>query len=395
MILSVTFSKPSENVETILGKKYIRIKIKHSTSAGSELPYYGEFFTSTQVFHKKFSEEETLNFIEEHCGKTFKNCTIISPENTTTYMTSRKGKITKLVKPNNQTQNIISPLKNIKETSPQINREKNRILKEGTTIPFLVQLGIMASDGKIKSSKFNKFKQINRFLEIFSDILPEIKKTDSTPYRILDFGSGKSYLTFAVHYLMTEILHLPCEIFGLDLKKDVIDYCNSLASQLKLSHITFKTGSIQDFEEKTSPDIIITLHACDTATDYALDYALRHNAKAILSVPCCQHEINSQLKKNSLKQEAPFSPFIKYGLVKERFSALATDLIRAEILESEGYKVQMMEFIDDEMTPKNIMIRAVKQKTKDCQKKLSEGTANLIKALNISQTLLDLRKPEL
>ena len=176
MILSVTFSKPSENVETILGKKYIHIKIKRSTSAGSEMPYYGEFFTSTQVFHKKFSEEEALNFIEENCGKTFKNCTIISPENTTTYMTSRKGKITKLVKPNSPAQNIISPLKNIKETSPQINREKNRILKEGTTIPFLVQLGIMASDGKIKSSKFNKFKQINRFLEIFSDILPEIKK---------------------------------------------------------------------------------------------------------------------------------------------------------------------------------------------------------------------------
>lgn len=224
MILSVTFSKPSENVETILGKKYIRIKIKRSTSAGSEMPYYGEFFTSTQVFHKKFSEEETSNFIEEHCGKTFKNCTIISPENTTTYMTSRKGKITKLVKPNSPAQNIISPLKNIKETSHQTNREKNRILKEGTNIPFLVQLGIMTSEGKIKSSKFNKFKQINRFLEIFSDILPEIKKTDSTPYRILDFGSGKSYLTFAVHYLMTEILHLPCEIFGLDLKKR----CNRL-----------------------------------------------------------------------------------------------------------------------------------------------------------------------
>lgn len=135
------------------------------------MPYYGEFFTSTQVFHKKFSEEETLNFIEEHCGKTFKNCTIISPENTTTYMTSRKGKITKLVKPNSPAQNIISPLKNIKETSHQPNREKNRILREGTNIPFLVQLGIMTSDGKIKSSKFNKFKQINRFLEIFSDIL--------------------------------------------------------------------------------------------------------------------------------------------------------------------------------------------------------------------------------
>ena len=177
----------------------------------------------------------------------------------------------------------------------------------------------------------------------------------------MDFGSGKSYLTFAVHYFLTEILKVPCRIFGLDLKKDVIDYCSALSLELGLKNLTFAVGDIAEFAEDRSPDIVITLHACDTATDFALNYAVKKGALGILSVPCCQHEINSQLKKHSSAGEGVFEPLLKYGLIKERFSALVTDALRGELLEQAGYRVQMLEFIDDEGTPKNLMIRAVKK----------------------------------
>lgn len=184
--------------------------------------------------------------------------------------------------------------------------------------------------------------------------------------RIVDFGSGKSYLTFAVHYFLTEIKNLKAEIVGLDLKKDVIDYCAGIAERLNLENISFSVGNISDYKNEKSPDIIITLHACDTATDFAIDYAVKNNAKAILSVPCCQHEINRQLDENLKKWKKSssvpelFAPILKYGIAKERFSAVLTDVLRCEVLEDFGYSVNLMEFIDMENTPKNLLIRAVK-----------------------------------
>lgn len=263
-------------------------------------------------------------------------------------------------------------------------KKKNYLLPEGRPVPFLVLLGIMNDEGKVISSRYDKFRQINRFLEFIDDILPEF--TDKTAagqtLRIADFGCGKSYLTFAVHYYLTEIRHIPCEIEGLDLKEEVITYCNEMAKKLNLQNLIFHTGNIADYSGQHNPDIVITLHACDTATDYALKYAVERGARAILSVPCCQHQINTQLQKQdkATASEIPpeFTPLLKWGIIREKFSSLVTDALRGEWLEQQNYKVQMLEFIDMEHTPKNILIRAVKKSTgKDTTNKLPALAAAL------------------
>ena len=258
----------------------------------------------------------------------------------------------------------------------------------------------MTPEGKIVNSKYDKFKQINRFLEYINDILPSVleqKKCEDYPLQIADFGCGKSYLTFAVHYYLTQIKKIDCKIIGLDLKEDVIEYCNSLAKEFDCSGLIFKTGDISkysDSEKEHNPDIVITLHACDTATDYALKYAVLKNAKAILSVPCCQHEINMQLEQNKRELENTdaeiFKPLLKYGLIRERVSALITDSLRAEYLESAGYKVDIMEFIDMSHTPKNILLRAVrKNQKKDAGDKtdVNQNKPVLIDALKIAPSI--------
>jgi len=268
-------------------------------------------------------------------------------------------------------------------------RQKNYLLKEGTPVSFLVRLGIMTPDGKIHAQKYSKFRQINRFLEYVDDILPELvgrtetdtEKLDSTKtgtpevpetdatatptqaesrvFEIVDFGCGKSYLTFAVYYYLTAIKGLTAHITGIDLKKDVIQHCKQLASDCGYKGMEFICGDVADFKGGEHPDLVITLHACDTATDYALSYAVKNEAKCILSVPCCQHELNSLLKKRV--PDNAFSTMFKYGIIKERLSALATDVMRAELLENSGYSTQILEFIDMEDTPKNLLIRAVKR----------------------------------
>ena len=283
-------------------------------------------------------------------------------------------------------------------------RTKNYLLPEGSPVPFLVHLGIMTAEGKVIKSKYDKFRQINRFLEMLDDILYDVVRlreseqipvSAENPLRIVDFGSGKSYLTFAVQHYLTEIKKIPVEIFGLDLKKDVIAYCNTLAQKLSLKNLSFAVGDIASFGEEKQSDIIVTLHACDTATDYALDYALRRKAKAILSVPCCQHELNSQLSAKSVPAGSPLAPLLKYGLIKERFAALATDTIRAEILEKSGYRVQILEFIEESATPKNLLIRAVRKSATahdlaQVQDKTLENS--LLTTLNVSQTLAQILK---
>lgn len=379
MIISCTFSKPSKNVEEIFGRDYLRIKIRGANNS-NKTSYYMEEFTKTQVFHEQKTEEELNEFIKEHAGTTFKSCVIRTESEEITYLGNKKGKITRLVKKIsenvNQTKNIIW------------NKQKNYLIPEGNPVPFLVLLGVMTTEGKVVNSKYDKFRQINRFLEFLNDILPEVQKQiGERPLRIADFGCGKSYLTFAVHYFLTQIKHLEVEIVGLDLKKDVIDYCNKIATELRLKGLKFDVGNIAEYNYKDNPDIVITLHACDTATDFALDYAVKHNCKAILSVPCCQHEINRQLNKNNVPEE--FKPLLKYGIIKERFSALATDALRAELLESQGYFVQLLEFIDMEHTPKNILIRAVKKSGPATENKESSA---LINALHIQPALEKLLK---
>ena len=363
MILSVTLSKPVNNIEETLGKPYTKIKIRAVNTADGA-SYAAEMFTKTQVFHKKLSESELYDFLKQNSGITFKNVVTRTDSEEITLLTNKKGKTTELRKKLNTTTGKTTPLKILPEA-----KKKQYLLPEGTPVPFLVLLEIMNDEGKVISSRYDKFRQINRFLEFIDDILPEFadKTAAGQPLRIADFGCGKSYLTFAVHYFLTEIRHINCEIEGLDLKEEVIKYCNEMAEKLGLKGLIFHTGNIADYSGANSPDIVITLHACDTATDFALQYAVERGARAILSVPCCQHQINTQLQTRgkaggaSGQVPAEFEPLLKWGIIREKFSSLVTDALRGEWLEAQGYKVQMLEFIDMEHTPKNILIRAVKK----------------------------------
>lgn len=381
MTISVTLSKPTGDVEKLLGRAYQKIKIR-AVNAADGASYQAEMFTKTQVFHRKFSESELEDFLKANSGITFKNVVTRTDTEEITLLTNKKGKTTELRK------KLTSPVVSTGSTTSSLKilpaKKKNYLLPEGRPVPFLVLLGIMNDEGKVISSRYDKFRQINRFLEFIDDILPEF--TDKTaagqPLRIADFGCGKSYLTFAVHYYLTEIRHIPCEIEGLDLKEEVITYCNEMAKKLNLQNLIFHTGNIADYSGQHNPDIVITLHACDTATDYALKYAVERGARAILSVPCCQHQINTQLQKQdkATASEIPpeFTPLLKWGIIREKFSSLVTDALRGEWLEQQNYKVQMLEFIDMEHTPKNILIRAVKKSTgKDTTNKLPDLAAAL------------------
>lgn len=471
---------------------------KNATLLQAEIPpekklrdekiYFVEFFTATQTFHKQFSLQEAESFLQEQIGKTFRNCTERTENEEIVFMTSKKGKVTRIAKKLKTEPPQFGAHKMLGEkiVQSQHNRKKKYIIQEGERVPFLQELGVMTRDGKIVAAKYAKFRQINRFLEFLDDIVPAVieqKKADSArennfdnnsfvvknsaaensvvivgnstnencvaknsadknfiipsensadkksaaaatgnsasehfadenfiaensaqpdstspiePIRIVDFGSGKSYLTFAVQYYFSQ-KKIPFEITGVDLKKDVIEQCADLSRRLNLRHIHFLCGNIADFSDEKNPDIVITLHACDTATDFALDYAVRRGAKAILSVPCCQHEINVQLQKKSSRQEL-LRPLLKYGIIRERFAALVTDCVRAEILEQFGYAVQILEFIDMEGTPKNILIRAVLKKANSAsadsvpastppEKKSDFSATALLDALGVGQTL--------
>ena len=388
MLISVTLSKPNSNVEEELGKAFEKIKIKIENSAQGT-GYFAEMFTKTQVFHQHFTEAQLQDFLEKHAGKTFKNCVERSDSSEITIMANKKGKITRLERPLPQNQKNSASSNSLKILPAA--KKKNYLLPEGNPVPFLVLLGLMNSDGKVIKSKYDKFRQINRFLEFVDDILQpvlEIKQKagegPESPVRIADFGCGKSYLTFAVHYLLTQIKGISCQIEGLDLKEDVIKYCNDITNKLELKNLIFHTGNISDYSGKDNPDIVITLHACDTATDFALQYAVERGTKAILSVPCCQHQVNQELgkqKTDNLPQA--FEPLLKWGIIREKFSSLVTDALRGQWLENQGYKVQMLEFIDMEHTPKNILIRAIKS---DGEKKKMQDLEKpeLLQALNIN-----------
>lgn len=254
------------------------------------------------------------------------------------------------------------------------NRVKNYALHEGTPYPFLIRLGVQTSEGKVKNQKHDKFRQINRFVELIDDTLAHLPK--DRPIRILDFGSGKSYLTFALyHYLRIE-KGLDIRVTGLDLKKEVIEECQEIARDLQYDQLEFLVGDINEYDGDTAVDMVVTLHACDTATDMALAKAVNWGAAVILSVPCCQHELFSQIKAPAL------DVMLQHGLVKERFAALATDSIRAELLTLAGYEAQLVEFIDMEHTPKNILIRAYRNDKKPTEQQISRYTAfrNMLQA---------------
>lgn len=254
---------------------------------------------------------------------------------------------------------------------------KKYILEEGTPIPFLIRLGIMGEDGKVFKKSYDKFRQINKYLEFIDETIKELKnkKYIDTHIKAVDFGCGKSYITFALHYYLKNIQNMTFEVIGLDLKKDVIEHCNQIAKDLNMENIEFLTGDIKDFNKLKNVDLIFSLHACNNATDYSLLKGLELDAKAILAVPCCQHEFNQKMSQNKKSEFFAFeNPIGKHGILLEKFASLATDALRAQVLELCGYKTQVMEFIDMEHTPKNILIRGIKENPNKniLEKKLQE-----------------------
>ena len=309
-----------------------------------------EEYTKTQVFHKNLTAGDASSYLTGKLSSdtssqtaSFKNALVETKSFTANVLVSKKGTITIKKKMN------ASP----KQTKISLshNRKKKYILEEGIPVPFLIDLGVMTQNGNIINAHYDKFRQINRFLEYIEDILPSLPT--GRELRILDFGCGKSYLTFAIYYYLKVLKGYPVRITGLDLKEDVIRHCNELAVKYGYDKLEFLCGDIAYYDGCSQVDMVVTLHACDTATDYALAKAVGWGAKVILSVPFCQHELNKQMKNDLL------SPVLHYGILKERMAALMTDGLRAQILEANGYRTQILEFIDMAHTPKNLLIRAV------------------------------------
>ncbi|GAA0357571.1 class I SAM-dependent methyltransferase [Bacillus horti] len=315
--------------------------------------YQFSYYYENKVKHENLLGEESIERVESLLQESYRQAVLQTTDNDYHILVSKKGKLKIMTKP---------PTK--KSIDRQHNRQKTYILEEGIAVPFLVELGVMTESGKVHNKKYDKYRQINRFLEMIRDILPHLPRNRTV--QILDFGCGKSYLTFALYYYLVELEKLDVHITGLDLKEDVIRHCQQLAEQFGYENLQFKVGDIAKYDEKSAIDMMVTLHACDTATDAALEKAVRWNAGIILSVPCCQHELLTQIDNDILE------PMLGHGLIKERFASLATDSIRAKLLSILRYRTQLLEFIDLEHTPKNILIRAIKEESlaKDKQKQL-------------------------
>lgn len=322
--------------------KFLRVKIQ-SVNGKNGLSFFASQFTDKQAFQTNLKPNELYGWVVDNIAGKYKQTLIVTREQEITYLTSAKGKVKRLCR-------------NVANSSPNAqtsNRRKNYLLNEGDDIPVFEELGIFTRDRKVVNSMYDKFKQINRFVEILNDVF---KDFDGDELTLLDFGCGKSYLTFVIYHYFTQIKKVKVTIIGYDLKADVVANCNALAQKYGYERLQFVIADVSKdklYEQKI--DAVVSLHACDTATDYALHYAVTHNAKYIFSVPCCQHEINQTIHSGG-----DLDILLKYGIVKERVSALLTDSIRAMLLEDEGYSVDVMEFVDLAHSPKNIMLRAVK-----------------------------------
>ena len=324
-----------------------KVKVRPVLIKG-ELQFQETLYRGNQVFHENYDKEAMATRVEKLLTETFRQGEFQGSKLNATVLVSKKGKMTIKTK---QLQENTTKQRELSELSH--NREKQYILKEGVAVDFLVGLGVQTPDGKVTKNRYDKFRQINRYLEFIEDVLDKLP-TDRT-IRIIDFGCGKSYLTFAMYYYLHVLQQRDICVTGLDLKKDVIAHCNELAKKCGYDKLTFEVGDISTYEGSDAVDMVVSLHACDTATDYALEKAVKWGAGVIMAVPCCQHEVNKQISCRELQ------PLLKYGLIKERMAALITDAVRANLLEEQGYDTQILEFIDMEHTPKNLLIRAVKR----------------------------------
>lgn len=339
----------------------LKVRIRPVSLRG-KLLFQAEELVGTQAFHKNLLPEEVCGYVTGLLSGGLRNGEVISGLGSAVVLVSKKGAVTVKIKraacPKQEENREDGPAADVVLAH---NRKKRYVLEEGKPVEFLVDLGVMTREGKIVRTRYDKFRQINRFLEFIEDILPNLDPGRETT--IIDFGCGKSYLTFAMYHYLHCLKGYPVRIIGLDLKKDVITRCNLLAEQYGYEKLRFYHGDIASYEGVDHVDMVVTLHACDTATDYALAKAVRWGARVILSVPCCQHELNRQMKNEQMK------PVFQYGLIKERMAALYTDALRAQLLEGQGYRTQILEFIDMEHTPKNILIRAVWDGRKNRMKK--------------------------
>ena len=345
----------------------------------NQLCYQVSSFIDTKVYHENQTAQELVQALPEMALQSFKQVEIHTKSWQATVLIGKKGNVTVRKK-------LVS---STKEPELSHNRKKKYLLNPERRPAFLQDLGVQTADGRIVNSRYDKFRQINRFLEFIEDILPALPTNRRV--RIIDFGCGKSYLTFAMYDYLTAVKKLEVDIIGLDLKKDVIRTCNRLAEKYGYKDLHFYEGNIQNFTGADSVDMVVTLHACDTATDYALERAVKWGAEVILSVPCCHHEMNRQIKCE------PLSPLFSYGLIQERSAALFTDALRARILETAGYDTQLLEFIDMEHTPKNILLRCTKRKRQagnaaevEYRRKVREEVERLTAFLQVQPTLWEL-----
>lgn len=346
--------------------KYRRIDIIKTNEI-----YHISKYTDTQVFNENLKFENLRNFLIDNIDN-FKQYNFFDEIHEYMAKVSKKGKVFISVSKNT----------NVKETNQSQNKDKNYLIKEGEIVAPLIDMGVMTKDGKIISQMYSKFKQINKFLEIIDHSISKINKDT---FNIIDFGCGKSYLTFVLYYYFTFIKKKRVNVVGLDLKEDVIKNCNKASETYGYNNLKFYLGNIKDYEPNFNPDIVITLHACDTATDYALYNAIKWNTQMIFSVPCCQHEVNQSISCKELKI------IENYGIAKERISALFTDIIRCNLLEYSGYKVDLLEFVDIDATPKNLLIRGELSKIpNDIKNRMLNEVEELIGKFNISQTLYSL-----
>jgi len=345
-----------------------KVRIRPVLQKGS-LMFQSAARKGKQEFHSNRDRDELIGDVLKFMEEDFRQLQIQMQDELITVLISKKGKVT--IKRKKSVTKLDAPVL-------MHNRKKHYILEEGIPVPFLIDLGVQTAEGRIVHARYDKFRQINRFLEFIEDVLPNLDPNRTNT--IIDFGCGKSYLTFAMYYYLHVLKKYSIRVIGLDLKKDVIALCNRLSKKFGFENLTFLHGDIAGYEGVDQVDMVVTLHACDTATDYALAKAVKWGAKVILSVPCCQHEINKQIQNDLL------SPVLQYGLLKERMSALLTDGIRGQLLEMSGYRTQILEFIDMEHTPKNIMIRAIRQGKK------ADGAAleAMMKELHVKPTLYGL-----
>ena len=379
----------NESLERILmsnptdSGKISRSRIRPLLMKG-RLVFQAEEQAGKQAFHRNLDKDEAADYVTGLLEGSFRQAEITSGLGKALILVSKKGKVTVKVKRYPESVRIQPAGEPGSPGSLSHNRKKHYILEEGIPVPFLVDLGVMTKEGRVVNSRYDKYRQINRFLEFIEDILPNLDQDREST--IIDFGCGKSYLTFAMYYYLKELKGYPVRIIGLDLKEDVIEHCSRLGRQYGYEGLSFCHGDIASFEGVEKVDMVVTLHACDLATDYALEKAVNWGARVILSVPCCQHELNGQMENSLLR------PVLQYGLIKERMAALYTDAIRAQVLEYRGYRTQILEFIDMEHTPKNILIRAVRQgKKRDNGFQIRE----LADFLHVKPAVVELLAPEL